>query len=121
VPKTVKKFGVRYMLAGERTHGLDLSRHAGLLQETGVLVLRMVKELHRAPHLEKVKAENEDLRQLEAQASQRMLEALGHIYKAEPDPIRILVLKDLSELLEKVYDRCRQTGDIVFHIVLKNS
>ena len=30
-------------------------------------------------------------------------------------------MKDLYELLEKVIDRCRDTGNIVTHIVLKNS
>jgi hypothetical protein len=32
-----------------------------------------------------------------------------------------LALRDLYELLETVVDRCRDTGNVVMHIVLKNS
>jgi len=32
-----------------------------------------------------------------------------------------MVLKDIYELMEKVIDRCHDAGNIVMHIVLKNS
>ena len=32
-----------------------------------------------------------------------------------------MALKDLFQLLEKVVDRCRDTGNIVVHVILKNS
>jgi uncharacterized protein len=31
------------------------------------------------------------------------------------------VLRDLFELLEKLIDRCRDAGNVIFQIVLKNS
>ena len=37
------------------------------------------------------------------------------------DSSSVIALKDLYDLLEKVIDRCRDLGNIVFHIVLKNS
>jgi uncharacterized protein Yka (UPF0111/DUF47 family) len=37
------------------------------------------------------------------------------------EPIRILLLKDLFELLEKAIDRCRDAGNVAYQIVLKNS
>ncbi|MDB6118432.1 MAG: hypothetical protein JWO08_2213, partial [Verrucomicrobiaceae bacterium] len=37
-----------------------------------------------------------------------------------PDPIRVIILKDLYELLEKVVDRCRDTGNVISNIILKN-
>ena len=33
----------------------------------------------------------------------------------------VIALKDLYDLLEKVIDRCRDAGNVIFHIVLKNS
>jgi uncharacterized protein Yka (UPF0111/DUF47 family) len=33
----------------------------------------------------------------------------------------VLVLRDLYDLLEKIVDRCRDAGNVVTHIVLKNS
>ena len=33
----------------------------------------------------------------------------------------VIVLKDLYELLEKIIDRCRDSGNVIAHIALKNS
>jgi uncharacterized protein Yka (UPF0111/DUF47 family) len=35
--------------------------------------------------------------------------------------MRYLILKDLFELLEKAIDRCRDAGNVVHQVVLKNS
>ena len=40
---------------------------------------------------------------------------------SKPQPVAKPALKDLYELLEKVIDRCRDAGNVIFHIVLKNS
>jgi uncharacterized protein Yka (UPF0111/DUF47 family) len=32
-----------------------------------------------------------------------------------------MVIRDLYELMEKAIDRCRDAGNVVMHIVLKNS
>jgi uncharacterized protein Yka (UPF0111/DUF47 family) len=32
-----------------------------------------------------------------------------------------MIIRDLYKLMEKVIDRCRDTGNVVMHIVLKNS
>jgi len=33
----------------------------------------------------------------------------------------VIILKDLYELLEKVVDRCRDAGNVISQIVLKNT
>ena len=35
--------------------------------------------------------------------------------------MRYMILKDLFELLEKAIDRCRDAGNVVNQVVLKNS
>jgi uncharacterized protein Yka (UPF0111/DUF47 family) len=35
--------------------------------------------------------------------------------------LRAIVIRDLYELMEKVIDRCRDAGNVVMHIMLKNS
>ncbi len=47
-----------------------------------------------------------------------MLQAL---YLGERDAREVIIFKDVYELLEKAIDRCRDAGNTVFHIVLKNS
>ena len=42
-------------------------------------------------------------------------------YSGRHDSLRVIVLKDLYELLERIIDRCRDAGNVINHIVLKNS
>ena len=42
-------------------------------------------------------------------------------YNAAENPGRLLYLKDLYELMEKVTDRCRDAGNVVLRIVLKGA
>src|SRR6185436_1603536 len=51
----------------------------------------------------------------------KMLEILGHLYSGKQDPIQAMFLKDLFELVEKVTDRCRDAGNTITAMVLKNS
>ena len=37
------------------------------------------------------------------------------------EPLKVIALKDLFELLERGIDRCRDAGNVIAHIVLKNS
>jgi uncharacterized protein Yka (UPF0111/DUF47 family) len=50
-----------------------------------------------------------------------MLEELRDLYSGKYDPLTAMALKDLYELLEKVFDRCRDAGNVISHVVLKHS
>jgi uncharacterized protein Yka (UPF0111/DUF47 family) len=43
------------------------------------------------------------------------------LFSGKYDAVKVIVLKDLYELLEKVVDRCRDAGNVITQIVLKNS
>ena len=49
------------------------------------------------------------------------LELLHDLYHGNYDARQIVFLRDLYDLLEKVIDRCRDTGNIILQIVLKYS
>ena len=50
-----------------------------------------------------------------------MLDLLDDLYNNEPSAVKVVILKDLYEILEKVVDRCRDAGVVVTHIVIKHS
>jgi uncharacterized protein Yka (UPF0111/DUF47 family) len=50
-----------------------------------------------------------------------MVARLKDLYNSPHDAISVVALKDLYDLLEKVIDRCRDAGNIIVQIVLKNS
>jgi uncharacterized protein Yka (UPF0111/DUF47 family) len=81
----------------------------------------MVKQLRHGMDLDKIKKLNDQLQSIEAEADRQILELYRDVYANETDPIRYLVKRDLFEILEKAIDRCRDAGNVVYHIVLKNS
>lgn len=121
IPKTVEKFGERFLVAGPHVRDLDLAKQVGMLEKATDTLVLMVKELRKGVNLEKVKAQNDELQQIEGNADKLMVELLRDLYNGDHSAIRVIILKDLFELLEKVFDRCRDAGNIVFQIVLKHS
>jgi uncharacterized protein len=120
IPKTVEKFGERITLAPEFVRGVDFSRQTALIQLAMETLVTMVRSLRR-PDLAQVKSLNDRLQQLEGDADKAVLELLRQLYTGGYEPHRVVLLKDLFELLERVIDRCRDAGNVVTHIVLKNS
>ena len=71
--------------------------------------------------LEKIKELNDKLQYVEGEADKFMNELLRDLYGGNYDALRAMVIRDLYELIEKVVDRCRDVGNVVMYIVLKNS
>jgi uncharacterized protein Yka (UPF0111/DUF47 family) len=81
----------------------------------------MVKQLRAGHELEEMKEQNDRLQYVEGEADKLMLELYRDLYSGRHDPVKVVMLKDLYELLEKVIDRCRDAGNVIYNIVLKNS
>ena len=57
----------------------------------------------------------------EAEADDVLLELERKFYEPGFPPLKAIILKDLFALNEKVVDRCRDAGNVISHVVLKNS
>ncbi|MEW6161388.1 MAG: DUF47 family protein [Verrucomicrobiota bacterium] len=121
IPKTVEKIAERILLAPNHLHGVDLTRQAQMIEKATDIVLTMIKELRKGVHLERIKSLNDQLQAVEGEADKLVLDLLQQLYTGRHEPIKVIFLKDLFELLEKVTDRCRDAGNVINHIVLKNS
>jgi uncharacterized protein len=121
IPKVVEKFAERYSLAMARVGDVDFTSRAVMLEQACEVVEQMVGQLRHGMDLDKIKALNDQLQTIEGEADRQILELYREIYANESDPIRYLVKKDLFEFLEKAIDRCRDAGNVIYHIVLKNS
>ena len=121
IPKTVEKFSERVLLAPQSIRGIDFSTQISLLERATDVVLEMVKALRRGMDLERVKDLNEKLQYLEGEADKHMMVLYKDLFGGRHEPLQVIALKDLYELLEKVIDRCRDVGNVISHIVLKNS
>ena len=58
---------------------------------------------------------------MEGEADKHMMSLYKDLYSGKYEAIHVIALKDLYELLEKIIDRCRDSGNVLAHIVLKNS
>ena len=121
IPKTVEKFTERFLLAPEQVKGIEFDKQIGLLEKATEIVLALVKSLRGGMDLEKVKDLNEKLQFLEGEADKHMLVLYKDLFSGNRPPLQVLLLKDLYELLEKIIDRCRDAGNVIAHIALKNS
>jgi uncharacterized protein len=58
---------------------------------------------------------------VESEADKLLAELIRELYSGKYDPLKTIAIRDLYELIEKVVDRCRDVGNVVVQIVLKNS
>jgi uncharacterized protein Yka (UPF0111/DUF47 family) len=121
IPKTVEKLAERITLGQQHLEGVDFTRQIEIMEQATDVVLAMVKQLRDMKHLEKIREVNDKLQYLEGEADQLMMDLLKDLYSGRYDALRAIVIRDLYELIEKVIDRCRDAGNVVMHIVLKNS
>jgi len=121
IPKTIEKVAERILLAPQLLKGTDLTKQILMLEKATDTVVKMIQELRRGVKIEAIKSCNDQLQVLEGEGDKLILDLLRSLYSGEHDAIKVVFLKDVYELLEKVLDRCRDAGNVINHIVLKNS
>jgi hypothetical protein len=121
IPKTVEKFAERYIIASERIGDVDFVSRAIMLEKSCEVIEQMVGLLRKGINMEATKGLNDKMQAIEAEADRLILEMYRDSYTRETDPMRYLILKDMFEILEKAIDRCRDVGNVIYQIVLKNS
>jgi uncharacterized protein Yka (UPF0111/DUF47 family) len=123
IPKTVEKIAERFIISAPVVRDVNFSRHVALLDAATSRVVELVKLLRHIGSgcLDEAKAINSRLQEIENEADTLILEILKDLYSGKHDATRVMAMKDIYELLEKVIDRCRDTGNVVTHIVLKNA
>jgi len=121
IPKTVEKFAERYALFAAQLMDVDYAARAALLEKAAGIIVEMVSQLRRGMKLEEMKALNDRMQAIESEADRLLLDLYRDLFTDESNPARLLLRKDLFELLEKAIDRCRDAGNVIYAIVLKNS
>ena len=105
IPKTVEKIGERMLISPQDLPKLSFGKQVQLLDQAAEAVLAMVKQLRKGMNVRTAREMNAKLQNIEGEA----------------DELELELLRDLYELLEKVIDRCRDAGNVVLQVVLKNT
>lgn len=119
--KPVEKFIERLDVSRELVKNVDFSQQCSVIEKAADIVVQLVAQVRKAGNLELVKKLTSKLHQTESEADALELDLLRDLYKDSGDAVRLLISKDLYDLLEKATDRCRDVGNVVMTIVLKNS
>ena len=121
IPKSVEKFAERYEIVASRLQDVDFSQRALVLTRATEVVAEMIGELRRGLRIDPVKKLQDRLQTLESEGDRMLLAPYRTLYIESNDAMRAMLAKDLFELIEKAIDKCRDVGNIVYSIVLKNS
>jgi uncharacterized protein Yka (UPF0111/DUF47 family) len=122
IPKTVLKISERLLLCPvDLREDESLRRQIILLEQAGEVIFQMVKQLRHGGNVVDIRERNSHLQQIEGEADKLVMGMLGALYRGEREAKDVIILKDVYELLERAIDRCRDAGNTVFQIVLKNS
>ncbi|HWU75788.1 MAG TPA: pit accessory protein [Rhodanobacter sp.] len=121
IPKTIEKFAERFEIVASRLQGVDFAQRALVLQRSSEVVVEMIGELRRGLRIDPVKKLQDRLQALESEGDRMLLAPYRTLYVEGNDAMRAMLAKDLFELIEKAIDKCRDVGNIVYSIVLKNS
>lgn len=121
IPKTIEKFAERYAIMPSRLEGVDFAARAVLLMRATEVLAEMVGELRNGLRIDRMRDLQDRLQAIESEADRMLLEAYRGLYTTNGDPIKVVLAKDLFELMEKAIDRCRDVGNVIYSIVLKHS
>ena len=121
IPKSVEKFAERYVLVAERLGSVSFTQRTELLVACTETVGKMVAELHNGLRIGPIRKLQDRLQALESEGDRMLLAPYRTLYVEGGDVMRAVLAKDLFELIEKAIDKCRDVGNIVYSIVLKNS
>jgi uncharacterized protein Yka (UPF0111/DUF47 family) len=121
IPKTVEKFAQRYQIVIETVRDVDFLPQVELMEQAVKRVVQMVQALRAGRDLPSIKSRQVELQKIESDADDLLLELMRQFYRPGFPPLKAVILKDLFNLNEKVVDRCRDAGNVVSHVILKNS
>jgi uncharacterized protein Yka (UPF0111/DUF47 family) len=121
IPKSVEKFADRYEIVSARLAGVDFGQRTLVLARSTEVVAQLIGELRHGLRIDPVKKLQDRLQTLESEGDRMLLAPYRTLYLESNDPMRAMLAKDLFELIEKAIDKCRDVGNIVYSIVLKNS
>jgi uncharacterized protein Yka (UPF0111/DUF47 family) len=121
ISKTIEKIGERLSICPPGLNMASITQQVALLEQGTTVLVKMVDELQHKRHGELIRDSYERIQAIEGDADRIMNELLRDLYHGQSEARVVVFWKDIYELLEKGIDRCRDSGSVLFHIVLKNS
>ena len=121
IPKQVEKIVERISIYPGKVPQAGFQRQAELMRQAAEAVVFMVKQLRHGAAIDKIGETNERVQFAEGEADKVMLGLLRDLYHGPAEAKELVILQEIYEMIEQAVDRCRNAGNIVVQIALKNS
>jgi uncharacterized protein Yka (UPF0111/DUF47 family) len=121
IPKQVEKIVERMSIYPGRVPHEAFRRQAELMLQASDAVVTMVRQLRGRVDIVRIRETNERLQFAEGEADKVMLALLKDLYNGDSSAKELVILGEIYEMIEQAVDRCRNAGNIVVQIALKDS
>jgi uncharacterized protein Yka (UPF0111/DUF47 family) len=121
IPKAAERFAERYQFVWEQVADVDFTLCVRMLVRASGLVREMVQCLGTSGALVQIRSYEARLSQLEANASHVVLASTRALFLPGNPPLKIVIAKDLFDILAEGMEDCRAIGRTLALVVLKNS
>jgi hypothetical protein len=121
ISKATRRFAERHLLCAAHIPSGIFTVQLTLLDEAALTLHRMVVDLRGGMKVAAAKQHNDILQGIKGEADQRFTAAVVQLYQGCHDPMTSIMLRDLYAVLDRIFDRARNTGNLILQIVLKQS
>jgi len=119
ISKSVRRFAERHMLCATRVPNGIFSVQITMLDEAAITLQRMILGLRGGVTV--AKRDNDVLQRIKGDADKLFTAAVVHLYQGHHDPMVSIMLRDLYEILDRIFDRARNISNLILQIMLKHS
>ncbi|HVU34692.1 MAG TPA: DUF47 domain-containing protein [Opitutaceae bacterium] len=121
VPKAIERLVERISIYPGRIPYAGFTRQAEYLTIAADGLVTMVHLLCSGADIEKVGVANARLQAAEGEADKMMLQLLQELYAGPFEAKEVVIVNKLYEMMERAVDRCRNVGNLVVQITLKQT
>lgn len=98
----------------------EIKSLAEILAQSTVEVQHAVNGLRNLRNADTIREKCIEVNRLENDADAVLREAIAKLFTSEKDPIKVIMWKEIYEILEKATDRCEDVANIIEGVVLEH-
>ncbi len=121
ISKGVRRFAERHMLCATHIPGGIFAVQVAMLEEAALTLQGMVVGLRGGVGVGTAKRQNDVLQRIKSDADKLFTTAVVQLYQGHHEPMTSIMLRDLYEILDRIFDRARNTSNLILQIMLKQS
>lgn len=121
ISKATRRFAERHLLCAAQVPAGMFTVQLTMLEEAALTLHRMVAALMGGMKVAAAKEQNDVMQRIKGDADQLFTAAIVKLYQGHHEPMTSIMLRDLYEVLDRIFDRARNTSNLILQIVLKQS